>query len=95
MTASRKVGIDLAGVSTKEEIHDRIAQALGFPGYYGKNWDAFDECGHDLADPVSHIRITGVAALEARLPNEARLLRGCLQDFQRSADGHGVTIEIE
>ena len=95
MRASRIVEIDLLGASTKEEVHDRIAQALGFPDYYGRNWDAFDECIHDLSEPVSHIRITGVAALEAQLPREARLLRKCFQDYQQSDDGSGVTVELQ
>jgi ribonuclease inhibitor len=95
MTASRTVRIDLFGASTKEEVHHRIAQALGFPDYYGRNWDAFDECIHDLAVPVSHIRIIGVAALEAQLPREARLLRECFEDYQQSDDGSGVTVEIQ
>ena len=42
MTALRTVEIDLGGASTKEEVHNRIAQALGFPDYYGRNWDAFE-----------------------------------------------------
>jgi len=32
--------IDLKGVNTKEELHERIAEALPLPEYYGKNLDA-------------------------------------------------------
>jgi len=94
MTICRSVEIDLGTVNTKEEIHERLASALGFPDYYGRNWDAFDECMQDLTTPPSQIRISGVATLETRLPREARLLKQCFQDFGRSERGRGIVIEI-
>ena len=41
--------IDGKRVTSKEEFLTLVAQALEFPGYYGRNWDAFDECIRDLA----------------------------------------------
>lgn len=35
---------------TEPQFLDAIADALGFPEYYGRNWDAFDECFRDLFD---------------------------------------------
>ncbi len=32
--------IDLAGVSTKEEFHDRVREGIKTPDYYGNNLDA-------------------------------------------------------
>jgi RNAse (barnase) inhibitor barstar len=29
-------------------LHEKLAAALGFPDYYGKNWDAFWDC---ITDP--------------------------------------------
>ena len=40
--------VDGKRVTTKEEFLTEVAQALKFPGYYGRNWDAFDECIRDL-----------------------------------------------
>lgn len=40
--------IDGKRVTSKEEFLTVVAQALEFPGYYGRNWDAFDECIRDL-----------------------------------------------
>ena len=27
-----------------DDLHAELAKVLNFPDYYGKNWDAFDEC---------------------------------------------------
>jgi RNAse (barnase) inhibitor barstar len=40
----------LAGsnVTTKATFLRRCAQLMDFPAYFGSNWDAFEECLHDL-----------------------------------------------
>jgi hypothetical protein len=53
-TLSRSVGfdctrIDLAGCSDKAEFLVRVAAALGFPAWFGHNWDAFFDCLTDLS----------------------------------------------
>ena len=34
---------------TKEHFLEKIGEKLHFPDYYGKNWDALDECLCDLS----------------------------------------------
>ncbi|HEX8616174.1 MAG TPA: barstar family protein [Thermoanaerobaculia bacterium] len=34
------------------ELFDALAEALELPDYFGRNWDAFDECLRDLDGPV-------------------------------------------
>ena len=41
--------IELAGCSDKAEFLARIAAALGFPAWFGHNWDAFFDCLTDLS----------------------------------------------
>jgi len=36
------VVIDLSDVRTASALNELLARKLGFPDYYGKNWDAFD-----------------------------------------------------
>jgi RNAse (barnase) inhibitor barstar len=43
------VRIDLDGCAEKSELLDRTAAALGFPSWFGGNWDAFFDCLADLS----------------------------------------------
>jgi RNAse (barnase) inhibitor barstar len=40
---------DLAGCHDKEEFLARVAVALDFPQWFGRNWDAFFDCLADLS----------------------------------------------
>ena len=53
-TLARSIGfdctrIDLAGCSDKAEFLARIAAAVGFPAWFGHNWDALFDCLTDLS----------------------------------------------
>ena len=41
--------VDLAGAAGKEALLARLAQALGFPEWFGGNWDALEDCLADLS----------------------------------------------
>jgi hypothetical protein len=41
--------VDVAGAAGKEELIERIAQALNFPAWFGHNWDALEDCLSDLS----------------------------------------------
>lgn len=41
--------IDLDGCAEKSEFLERTAAALGFPSWFGGNWDAFFDCLADLS----------------------------------------------
>jgi len=41
--------VDLAGAADKDELLARLAQALGFPDWFGANWDALEDCLADLS----------------------------------------------
>ncbi|HRP75880.1 MAG TPA: barstar family protein [Rhodocyclaceae bacterium] len=41
--------VDLAGCVAKHDFLDRIAAALGFPEWFGHNWDALADCLADLS----------------------------------------------
>ena len=39
---------DLAGAEDKEAALERLAAGLGFPAWFGGNWDALEDCLGDL-----------------------------------------------
>jgi hypothetical protein len=41
--------IPLDGAYTKEDVLERIAGSLGFPDWFGGNWDALEDCLTDLS----------------------------------------------
>lgn len=40
---------DLQGADGKDALLERLALALGFPAWFGGNWDALEDCLGDLA----------------------------------------------
>jgi RNAse (barnase) inhibitor barstar len=72
-----------------------LAAAFDFPGYYGKNWDAFWECINDTRQSVMprKLVVKGFNVLEKRLPRDAELLRTLLADYQNSHPGFEVVLE--
>jgi RNAse (barnase) inhibitor barstar len=82
--------IEVGSVATKQELQELLAEALHFPDYYGQNWNAFDECIRDVELP-SHIEITVMESLHARLPTEAQSLQQCVADFVKES-GHDITM---
>ena len=50
-----KYMLDFTNVNCYFEIHFVIQDALGFPDYYGCNWDAFWDCLTDMNRITVHI----------------------------------------
>lgn len=73
--------LDVSSIVSREALHDLLAFTFKFPDYYGKNWDAFEECIRDYP-PNAPVQIKGVQMLENALPREAALLRQCFQTFE-------------
>ncbi|MGQ9903964.1 MAG: barstar family protein [Anaerolineae bacterium] len=48
-TGWRYAYINARGVASKPAFLDVFASALRFPDYFGRNWDAFEECLADLS----------------------------------------------
>lgn len=40
--------VDLGGAQDKDTLLERLALALGFPAWFGGNWDALEDCLGDL-----------------------------------------------
>ncbi len=49
----KTVTLDGAVLSSKEVLHQTLAQALAFPGWYGGNLDALFDCLTDLSEETT------------------------------------------
>ncbi|RJL29966.1 barstar family protein [Bailinhaonella thermotolerans] len=75
---------------TTGALFEEWAAALGFPGYFGRNWDAFDDCLGDL-DPELTILVTGAQELLAdEPPRELGVLLTLLGEAGRDGREHVV-----
>jgi len=72
--------IDLNGVMTKEELHERTAQALQLPGWFGGNLDALYDA---LTSVEADITIVGFDWIEKTLAEYARGYRMVFEDAVR------------
>lgn len=70
MAEIRLDGLELPSL---EAVHDRFAQALTLPEWYGRNLDALFDCLTDLGEPVT-VRLLHQEALEDRLGRRGRAL---------------------
>ncbi|MEG0751398.1 MAG: barstar family protein [Oscillospiraceae bacterium] len=52
----RVVHIDLRGAQERGELHNRLAAALAFPDYYGRNLDALYDCLSEIEIPI-HVHL--------------------------------------
>ncbi len=80
---SSRIAIDVGEATTSGELHAVLKQALGFPDFYGMNWDAFWDSITGLVEIPDRITFSGWSDLTSRLPRDAELLRKCLDDYQR------------
>ena len=84
--------LDLTTVRSTDELHDLLASFFQFPDYYGRNWDAFDECIAD-SNLTGTLTIHGFQKLQAVLPRDADLLRQCLDDLAAEVPDFSVRYE--
>ncbi len=47
-----RVEIDLGAARDAAALHAAFREALGFPEWYGANWDAWIDCVRSMADPA-------------------------------------------
>ncbi|WP_017592809.1 barstar family protein [Nocardiopsis potens] len=84
------VRIDLSGVADADGLHRLLKRELGFPAFYGRNWNAFWDAVTGLVETPGALHFTGWPDFTARLPEDAETLRSLLTDladFHRTAGG--------
>ena len=86
--------IDLKVVNTKQELHNLLSAKLGFPEWYGGNWDAFWDLITDteIIKMPDKLTLIGFKELSKKLPKDAQLLQQCFLDVKNEYPS--ITCEI-
>ena len=82
--------IDAAAFTSKAAAHEYIAEALNFPGYYGKNLDALEDCLSELDPQTSVVMINEDAAHE----NIGKYACGIIEVFRDTLGERGRFTEV-
>jgi RNAse (barnase) inhibitor barstar len=75
--------IDVGQVDDERGLHALLKAELGFPAFYGMNWDAFWDAITGLVQIPDHLRFTGCDHLSARVPRGATMLRQALDRYRQ------------
>ncbi|MDG9671272.1 barstar family protein [Hahella sp. CR1] len=75
--------INVESVTSEKELHAVLARSLGFPEFYGKNWDAFWDSITGLVAMPNELEFIGSAHLRTVLPEAYQKLRSCLAELKQ------------
>jgi hypothetical protein len=91
------IRLHTAGIVDKASFHEKCRQALGFPDFYGANWDAWNDCMGYLRDAdtrmtgvrlgpdeLLHLELPEAEALGQRAPDVLRDLVACTAFVNRT-----------
>jgi len=82
----RLIAVDASAAATKSQVLGLLGRTLAFPSWFGRNWDALEDCLTDdtwLPRPGVLIRIEGYAAYAKADPDGFVIL---LDIFKTSAE---------
>jgi len=80
MYRTPELKIEIRSGMSIEDIHELLADALEFPEYCSKNWDAFEECFNDdeTSNPPVTLVLCGWHIFISEHPNDARIFWDCI-----------------
>lgn len=87
--------VDLNDVSSSLELQNRLMTSLDFPGWYGRNWDAFWDAITGLVDMPHRLRFVGWTDFADRHPRDAKQLRECLARMRAELPIHAAVVAYD
>ena len=76
--------LDGSDVMGREDLHNKLAEGLGFPEWYGGNLDALYDCLTELEETT--VRITGKRDMEITLGDYVNKVLRVLRDAAEEND---------
>ncbi len=74
----KEIIIDCKDINSRYQLHERLAEKLGFPEWYGNNLDALHDCLTDINEETE-ITFENYKILEENLGKYASLLSNVLR----------------
>jgi ribonuclease inhibitor len=62
------VAVDMSQIVSIDHLHEILYQALDFPSWYGKNWDAFWDAITALVEMPEHLQLISLGRFCGALP---------------------------
>ncbi|MHA6824121.1 barstar family protein [Ralstonia pseudosolanacearum] len=87
------IEIELGDIESVVQLHERLMDQLQFPGWYGKNWNAFWDAIVGLVDMPHTLRLKNWAELERKFPLDAKLMTDCLCDMEKQFPSFAAQID--
>ncbi len=78
--------LDLNALQTKEELMEWLRKSFDFPGYFGGNWDAVEECLYDSCAEDTEILLMNEDDLSDELETELPRLERILKNFNNAGE---------
>ncbi|GAA2746439.1 CPCC family cysteine-rich protein [Kitasatospora cinereorecta] len=91
--ARPRVVIDLADVRSERDLHTLLKTELGFPSFYGMNWNAFWDAITGLVPMPRELRFVHWSELNARVPEAAAALRHQLDRYAAASTEFSAVYE--
>jgi len=90
-----QVVIDASKVFAPSDFHSILKRELGFPDFYGMNWDAFWDAITGLVKMPKTITITGWDVLEERFPEVASTFKELINKYNVRYSNENFTVVYE
>ena len=76
-----EIVIDVSNIETSLQLHRLLKEKLGFPDFYGNNWDAFWDAITGLVMMPDKLTFVGLSNLEKKLPWDSDIMKKMLIRF--------------
>lgn len=85
--------IDLGHIGSVQELHLKFKTDLGFPDFYGMNWNAFWDAITGLIEMPEELILINFEKLEQVLPTDAEILRELVTEYNHLGKDCEIAIE--
>jgi len=87
--------IDVTDVSNLNQLHSVLKNNLGFPDFYGMNWDAFWDAITGLVEMPKKLVFIGWSNVEKYIPSDSITIKNLLNKFKKEYPKWSCDVEYK